>query len=260
MKKIESVFFDFDGTIRDTELEYLPQSTLDAIKKLKENNFKVFLATGRSIHIIDYPGLDLSLFDGIICNNGACGYTNKKELLFADAIPKETVKNIIADAKKLEMALSVRTIEKTFTTPFITDHQKEAYQYFKAEIEPVKAYENEDVLILNAYYHDDFDWRAFSKKHDIQVVEGPSTHVDLMQNNVNKYTGILKMLKIFHLSPNYIAFGDQENDIEMLENAMIGIGVKDKYGSEKLLQIADYVCDGGKKDGIFKILSQLELI
>ena len=33
---------------------------------------------------------------------------------------------------------------------------------------------------------------------------------------------------------DYMAFGDQENDLEMLENAKIGIAVKDIDGSEKI--------------------------
>lgn len=258
--KLESVIFDFDGTIRDSQLSYLPPSTLLAIKKLKENNFKVFLATGRGIHILQFPGLDLSLFDGIICNNGACGYTNTKQLLFADVMPEPLVKNIIEDAKALQIALSVRTLDCTYTTPMINKYQEKAYTYFDNEIEPVKQYEKEPVLLLNAYYHNNFDWDAFGKKHDINVVQGPTTHVDLMLKNVNKYTGIQKMLKIFKLSSDYVAFGDQENDIEMIQKAAIGIAVLDKYGSPKLAEIADYVCESGKKDGIFTILTQLELI
>ena len=53
---------------------------------------------------------------------------------------------------------------------------------------------------------------------------------------------------------DYMAFGDQENDLEMLENAKIGIAVKDIDGSEKLQHMADYVCYAPRKDGIYTFL------
>ena len=36
---------------------------------------------------------------------------------------------------------------------------------------------------------------------------------------------------------DYMAFGDQENDLEMLEMQKIGIAVKDIDGSEKIANI-----------------------
>ena len=45
------VFFDIDGTLVDHE-NNMPQSTVDAVEKLKEKGIKVVLATGRSpVHI-----------------------------------------------------------------------------------------------------------------------------------------------------------------------------------------------------------------
>ena len=53
---------------------------------------------------------------------------------------------------------------------------------------------------------------------------------------------------------DYMAFGDQENDWEMLENAATGVAVKDIDGSEQLQQMADYVCGAPREDGIYNFL------
>ena len=76
---------------------------------------------------------------------------------------------------------------------------------------------------------------------------------DVLYNDlVNLYN---EKKKYYGFNENdYMAFGDQENDLEMLENAKIGIAVKDIDGSEKLQHMADYVCDAPRKDGIYTFL------
>ncbi len=256
---IKAVVFDFDGTIRDTSIDYLKESTLKAIQKLRKK-YKVYLATGRYMQILSFPGLNLEDFDGIICNNGACGYTPKKELLFQYTLADDQVKTIIEYCKKFDISLTVQTVKEVFSTPYINKYHQEAYDYFKDTPEDVKQYTDEDVLLMNAYYKQGFDWSELAELADIRVIEGPTTHVDLMLKGMDKYVGIKKMMELDGLDGEYIAFGDQENDYLMLKHAAIGIAVLDQYGSKRLLEVADYTCPGSGHDGIATILQQLELI
>lgn len=41
------VFFDIDGTLLNTE-HAIPQSTVDAVNRLRQNGIRVAIATGRS--------------------------------------------------------------------------------------------------------------------------------------------------------------------------------------------------------------------
>lgn len=256
---IKAVVFDFDGTIRDTSIDYLKESTLRAIQELRKK-YKVYLATGRYMQILNYPGLNLSDFDGIICNNGACGYTPDKKLLFQYTLKDEQVKTIIDYCERNGISLTVQTVDEVFSTPFVNEYHKEAYDYFEDTPEQVKQYTDEDVLLMNAYYKQGFDWSELAQLADIRVIEGPTTHVDLMLKDMDKYIGIQKMMEIDGIQGDYIAFGDQENDYIMLKNAALAIAVLDQHGSKRLLEVADYTCPGSAEDGIELILKQLELI
>lgn len=258
-KNITTIVFDFDGTLRDTSIDYLPESTLEALRLLRKK-YKVFLATGRSIHILSYPGLDLNDFDGIICNNGASGYDSQKNLLFSNAFSQNQIHKILDFAKQHHISLTIQSTDLIYSTPFINEYHARAYEYFNAKPEPIKQYEGEDVLLINAYQHADFDYTSLIKDANICVISGPTTHVDFMMLDMDKTIGIKQMMEYHGVSGDYIAFGDQENDYQMLKNAKISIAVKDRYGSKRIQEMADYVCEGSAKNGILEIIQLLKLV
>ena len=45
---IDSFFFDFDGTLQGFENHEISDSTIEALKLLKQKNKKIYIATGRS--------------------------------------------------------------------------------------------------------------------------------------------------------------------------------------------------------------------
>ena len=51
-----------------------------------------------------------------------------------------------------------------------------------------------------------------------------------------------------------LATGDQDNDYEMLKNA--GIKVAMENASQKLKEIADYICPNVKEDGVCKAIER----
>ena len=66
--KIKAIFFDIDGTLVSFKTHQVPQETKDAIKRLRENGIKVFVATGRMLKMVDV--LNDIEFDGYITYNG----------------------------------------------------------------------------------------------------------------------------------------------------------------------------------------------
>ena len=67
--KTKAVFFDIDGTLGSFRTHRIPQSTLEAVSRLRAEGVKVFIATGRPMPFINnLEGLE---YDGIIESNGA---------------------------------------------------------------------------------------------------------------------------------------------------------------------------------------------
>jgi len=61
----QAVFFDIDGTMWD-HTNFIPQSTIEGIHKLRKNGVHAFLCTGRSRAYVKNPELLNIGFDGII--------------------------------------------------------------------------------------------------------------------------------------------------------------------------------------------------
>ena len=68
-----------------------------------------------------------------------------------------------------------------------------------------------------------------------------------------KQTGLAYVLKLLDITPEEtVAFGDGDNDAEMLEFA--GLGVAMENATENCKAAADIVCDCCKNDGVARFL------
>lgn len=91
---VRAIFFDIDGTLVSFDTHKIPQTTIEAINTLKQQNIKIIIATGRPFHDINNLG-DLE-FDGYITVNGALCLTKDKEILFSNLIGKEDLQRLSA--------------------------------------------------------------------------------------------------------------------------------------------------------------------
>ena len=62
------IFFDIDGTLVSFKTHNIPQSTLDAVHRIREKGVKVWIATGRPVPFIN--NLGTLEYDGIMSVNG----------------------------------------------------------------------------------------------------------------------------------------------------------------------------------------------
>ena len=74
--------------------------------------------------------------------------------------------------------------------------------------------------------------------------------VDIIPANGGKGIGIQKVLEYYHLDKSEaLAFGDGNNDIEMLLS--VGTGVAMGNASPQLKEVADEICKDVAEDGIY---------
>ena len=83
--------------------------------------------------------------------------------------------------------------------------------------------------------------------------------VDIVPKGCSKRTGIEKVLEKYSLTwENVIAFGDGENDYEMLKFAKYGVAMGN---SDPILLTGEFtVTDSAEQDGIVSALKQFNLI
>lgn len=82
MKEIKAVFFDVDKTIYDPIHNFIPESTLTALKKLRSNGYKIGISTSRPMLTARaVPGLMDIPWDGMIIAGGQQIYSQGQLVL-----------------------------------------------------------------------------------------------------------------------------------------------------------------------------------
>ena len=77
--------------------------------------------------------------------------------------------------------------------------------------------------------------------------------IDILQDGIHKAWGLVELLKRWNLKPEQIiAFGDSENDIEMLELA--GISYAMENAEEAVKEIATKVAPANSQAGVYQVL------
>ncbi|MBR0385660.1 MAG: HAD-IIB family hydrolase, partial [Erysipelotrichaceae bacterium] len=87
----------------------------------------------------------------------------------------------------------------------------------------------------------------------LKVTYWTENGVDMICSDGSKASGISHVLEHYGItSEEMMAFGDANNDLEMLQMAGIGVCMGD--GEEEVRNIADYITETTENDGIYQAL------
>lgn len=259
--KIKAVFFDIDGTLLSFKTHTIPQSTLNAIQKLKEKGIKIIVATGRSFNQI--AQIDHIHFDGYITFNGNICLTENKEVFFRNAIPKESIQALIKYQEEVKKFPCVFMSEKENTINYVDDNVIESFRILNLPVNDVKdireAAKN-DIIQLNVFLDPSEDTDLMQTAlRDCEATRWTDLFADVNVKNTNKSTGVEIFLKHWNIDiSETISFGDGGNDVAMLKYT--GIGVAMGNSSDAVKSIADYTTDSIDEDGIWNALKHFEVI
>lgn len=93
----------------------------------------------------------------------------------------------------------------------------------------------------------------------LKIMRSSPILLEIMDKTVSKAEGIKIMLEHFGLKANQsIAFGDNYNDLDMLELA--GVGVAMNNAPDDVKKTASAVTDDNNHDGIYKFLQKIKLV
>ena len=83
--------------------------------------------------------------------------------------------------------------------------------------------------------------------------------LNVLENDVSKSLAIFKVLEFFNIDKKEaIAFGDGENDIDMIE--LVGFGIAMGNANEKLKSVVDFVTKDSDEDGIMYVLDKYGIL
>lgn len=223
---INVIVSDLDGTLLRHEKQELEEGTIPLIKSLIDQGILFIAASGRQ-----YPNMQ-RLFEpiknemGFICENGSL-VVYKGEVIakshFEDTIGKEIIEAILK-REGCELLLSgertsyLQPKEESFghrmqhivknDVKFVDDVMQVTEPYLK-----ISVYEKEGIEHSTNYWMKRFGDKA-------TVVTSGNEWLDMLPPKVNKGSALDVLKEKLDLDYNtMMVFGDQNNDIEMLERA-----------------------------------------
>ena len=79
--------------------------------------------------------------------------------------------------------------------------------------------------------------------------------IDILQDGMHKAWGLQQLMAKWQIqSSEIMAFGDSENDIEMLE--LVGISYAMENGDERVKEVADYLAPANTDAGVLQVIEQ----
>ena len=255
---IRAAFFDVDGTLLSHKTKRIPESTVSALETLKKKGIRCIVATGRQIGEMDKLPMGTVTFDGYITMNGQLTMDADRKELYGMPLEGE-VKDF---ALKLfrEKQLPVILVEKdrlyvNRNCPKVTAVQAS----ISSKVPPEGEYEGAPLYQVCVYITEE-------EKQILEPVMGKCVvtrwhpgGVDIIAKGGGKRTAVERYCQLQGWKPEeIIAFGDSENDLEMLRFA--GIGVALGNAEPEVKAAADYVTDDIDCNGVAKALQHYNLI
>ena len=256
---IKAAFFDLDGTLLSHTTHSVPQSARDGLAILKARGIKTYLCTGRHAVIIDLlPVADIS-FDGYITLNGHLILDNNKKMLFGIPFPKDAECELISIFNEKQLPL-VLIQENGLILNFVNDAVIRAQKSVSTPVPDIATYEGGPIFQATTFAtREEEDRIRAIIPRNCRIVRWNDLGVDLIQNGGGKVTGIRYVLEHEGIAPEEcIAFGDAENDIDMLE--FCGVGVAMGNAQDKVKNAADYVTTDVDCNGIINALRYFRII
>lgn len=249
MNRIRMIFFDIDGTLVDMQTKQITARALEALQRLKANGIKICIATGRSpISLPRFKGVE---FDAYLTFNGSYCY-NHAGTIFSNPISASNVQRIIKNAAGIGRPVSVATKKRLAANGVDAD----LAEYYSFAHLPLTVADDFESVSQEEIYQVMLGCREKDHPAILAGVQGAKITawwdraVDIIPADGGKGTGINRILEHYHIDRSEaMAFGDGNNDIEMLQ--AVGIGVAMENASAQLKAIADEVCGHVAADGIF---------
>jgi len=258
--KPKLIVLDLDGTTLNSN-NLIPENLKDILIHLVSSGMcRVVLASGRSISSMKTLASDLGLTAPLVTLNGGViidPITN--EIYNENNLPIKTYKESLLILRMLNINFVVFTSfgvyaeEPSEITDILikyTENEIKWAKNFESIKNPVK------ILFIPKSKESSNEIKKETSFLDIDIIESGFSFTEIVPKGVNKGSALKIVSEMLEIdTKDIIAFGDNENDIEMLQLA--GTGVAMGNAPDHVKAEADLVTDTNDDDGIYKILKQI---
>lgn len=228
MKKI--IATDMDGTFLKSDHSFDAVRLRKVLNQFKEKGYLFVAASGRSLQNLEETFAAFKDEMAFVAENGSI-VSYKGEILFEDdPISPEVYLKIAADIEEGPYGSSKFVLLSGLTGAYMLESADPEYAAILAEFYP-QLYKVEDfsqvtepvIKVFSAFPGENMaevqDWLQ-KRFEGITAVTTGFESVDIILSDINKAVGLSKLCDHFGLTgADVVAFGDNQNDVEMLQFA-----------------------------------------
>lgn len=252
---MKAVVFDLDDTLLHDDLT-ISDYTVSVFRRLHQAGFRVIAASGRA-QLSMKPYVDqLGCVDAYISCNGAEIWQGISHFLMHQTLlPEETALDIVRFGEQYDCYMQVYEGNRFFFNQYGAYEKKYASSSRLTGIYVGK---------LSDYIHeprnkilmmDDSARIASMYKEAISLFAGKASvtcskpfYLEFNPSDATKGIALQAVADLLNIETrNFIAFGDSLNDLSMLQNAGLAIGVSNCW--KEIIPFCDHICGSNDQDG-----------
>jgi len=241
------IVYDLDDTLLNDQRK-VSEFTLKVLKHLQDSGHKLVINTARSKYY-SQEFLDAIQPDYAILNGGALIINKAGETIFSQTIDVPTVQRIIARLKEVTKVFSVQSESGFYSSDTNYTAQNAIYFDFWKDTYREPAYK------IVTSIADDAKAESIAKEFDLDMVSYfGGDFKRFTHNKTNKASGNRNLMKLLRANmADVIAFGDDWGDLQMLQEA--GLGVIMKNAREELRSLCPIISSyTNNEDGVARFL------
>ncbi|MCO7124670.1 Cof-type HAD-IIB family hydrolase [Sporolactobacillus shoreicorticis] len=269
--KYKLMCIDVDGTLMDSNKD-LPEINRKAIREAHSHGIKIAVASGRSPSSVQELIDTMGIQGYAICLNGAYTYIDdhkQKQVISRYALNKNQVNKVASVIDKYNARVFFSTSTSNITNKSVTDTQVTKIQKSVAGHRRLIVCNQREKLaeelathsgsILKASIMEPDEKKYYKIRLELEaaqlfnVAQSDLNYIDVNRRGVNKAIGVSDLANHLNIDLScVICVGDNENDIQMIKSA--GMGVAMANACHELLKVSDAVTLSNDECGVAKVI------
>lgn len=270
---IKCIALDLDRTTLNAQGK-LSKANEEAIRKAVAKGIHVCIASGRAFDTLPQDVVSIPGIEYAITSNGAAVYRiQDKQCLRSYVLTEQSVKKILELTKDFPVTYegfirgTAYAAKEYIEDPVKFGATEHAVAYVKSTrhlqddiVSFLKQHDDEldsmDIVVKDEAQKQKVIEVLKAEVEDIYITSSISQLVEISYKDAGKRSGVKFITEYLGLNPKQVAaFGDADNDIDMLEYA--GCGIAMENASNGLLVVADVVTLHHDRDGVAYALKNI---
>jgi Cof subfamily protein (haloacid dehalogenase superfamily) len=273
--EINVVLSDIDGTLANDD-HTVTQQSVDSIRSIKESGLPFFIATARNrksaLKLVGPPLIEVLAggkaeeWSGVF-NQGLEVYGEKGVLIHSRHIEQDIVSMTVDFGQQHNIAVIASVDHDDFLCDELTDRVKNVVKFsipmptvFEGGLNSLKEH---NITVSKMLLFPDHGYlRAIRPSIDAlfegkaSVTSSTEGLIEILPLGASKGEGVKILLQHYDLSlDNAVAFGDNENDIGMLQSVRLGIAVDNAV--PHLKEVANAITYSNNNHGVAEVLDMI---